>query len=115
MIRRLTISVVLLLGLSLAWACPFDSTLRAYLSTYFWMPFAKHPGSLERPNVRRISAPFGGMGEADNKTTLGRLRASYQGLSTPAFDQPAPEASSFAEIRGALAAARAVARGGHQR
>ena len=107
MIKRLAICVVLLLGLSLAWACPFDSTLRAYLNTYFWMPFAKHPGSFERPNVRRISAPFGGMGEADNNTTLGRLRASYQRLSTPAFDQPTPEANSFAEIRGALAAAQA--------
>jgi hypothetical protein len=110
MIKRLAIScVVLMLGIGLAWACPFDSTLRAYLNTYFWMPFAKHPGSFERPDVRRISAPFGGMGEANDKTSLGRLRAAYQRLGAPAPDQSTPEVDSFEELRKALEAARADA------
>ena len=81
--RILRMSTILLLGLSFAWACGFDSTLREYLDVHFWLPFAKTAKSFEKPNVRRISVPYAGMGKAD-ATPLGRLRDAYQHTSNDA-------------------------------
>jgi hypothetical protein len=74
---------ILLLGLSFAWACGFDNTLREYLDVHFWLPFAKTAHNFEKPNVRRVSVPYAGMGKAD-ASPLGKLRAAYQRLSAPA-------------------------------
>jgi hypothetical protein len=104
MMRRLLFAAI---GLVLiAWTCPFDDTLRAYLSRHFWMPFAKHPGSFERPNVRRVSAPFAGMVKEEAQTPLQRLRAMYQQISRPEWGQHAFNAP-FAKYREVLAAAQA--------
>ena len=108
MIKRFAISSIVLLSiLGFSLACPFDSTLRVYLNTYFWMPFAKHPGSFERPNVRRISAPFAGMGVVRENTTIGTLRASYQRFSKPDFDSLNQPGGDFSGLRRDLAAAQA--------
>jgi tetratricopeptide (TPR) repeat protein len=69
------------LGICLAWACPFDATLRAYLDAHFWLPFSKSPRHFERSNVRRVSVPFAGMAEAGGDNALARLRAAYQQIS----------------------------------
>ena len=68
-----------LVGLALVWACPFDNTLREYLSVRFWLPFAKMTSSFERPKVRRADAPYAGMTAATGNSPLERLRAIYQG------------------------------------
>lgn len=75
--------------LAAAWACPFDVSLREYLSARFWLPFAKSAASFERPNVRRISAPFAGMTRDAADTPLARLRALYQGIGSEP-KSPAP-------------------------
>src|SRR5436305_12543525 len=64
-------------------ACPFNDELREYLSAHFWLPFAKWPASFERPNVRRISAPFAGMADAKGDSPMPRLRAAYQQMAVP--------------------------------
>lgn len=78
---------LLLLGLSLAWACGFDNTLREYLDVHFWLPFAKTAQNFEKRNVRRVSVPYAGMGKAD-QSPLGRLRKQYQSEATPAESAP---------------------------
>ncbi len=75
--RILRMGAVLLLGLSFAWACGFDGTLREYLDVHFWLPFAKTAKNFEKPSVRRISVPYAGMGKVD-ATLLGQLRGVYQ-------------------------------------
>jgi hypothetical protein len=77
---------LLALMLVIAWACPFDTSLREYLSARFWLPFAKRPAAFERPNVRRISAPFAGMVADVSERPLAKLRAAYSAIATP---QPA--------------------------
>ena len=52
---------LLLVGLLVACACPWNDDLREFLNSHFWLPFAKQSASFERPNVRRMNAPFAGM------------------------------------------------------
>src|SRR5437868_5807928 len=70
----------LLFGLGFVWACPFDTSLREYLTAHFWLPFSKLHSSFEKPNVRRISVPFAGMAPVQGDSPLAKLRAAYQGL-----------------------------------
>ena len=56
--------------LALVWGCPFDNTLREYLSARFWQPFAKTGTSFEKRGVRRMSAPFAGMRKTAGETPL---------------------------------------------
>jgi len=94
--------------LALVWGCPFDNTLREYLSARFWQPFAKTGTSFEKRGVRRMSAPFAGMRKTAGETPLEKLRAAYLPVeqvqagsiySTPVRFDAAP-------LRKALAAAR---------
>src|ERR1700679_1954367 len=75
---------LLFLGLSLAGACAYDTTLRAYLDAHFWLPFSKQAWYFERKNVGRISVPYAGMIRGNDSTPLTRLRAAYQEISQPA-------------------------------
>ncbi len=97
---------LLLLAFGLVWACVFDDTLREYLSAKFWSPFAKKGASFEKPNVRRISAPFAGMAAAQGDTALAKLRAAYQQLSHPDPFASEPQRFDVAAFRQAVAAAR---------
>ncbi len=92
----------LFLSLGLVWACGFDDTLREYLSARFWLPFAKHPSGFERPNAPRMDAPYAGMAGTEGSSPLEKLREAYQQIS-----QPQPEGFDVAELRRAVAAARA--------
>jgi hypothetical protein len=65
----------------LAFACPFDMSLREYLDARFWLPFAKSAANFERPNVRRVNAAFAGMRSDHAETSLCRLRDLYQLIS----------------------------------
>ncbi len=98
--RRL--GAMLLLGLAFVWSCPWDTSLREYLSAHFWLPFAKQAANFERPHVRRISAPFGGMMAAKSARPLAKLREAYQTIA-----QPQAEPFEDAGLREAVAAARA--------
>ena len=86
--------------LGLLGACGFDDSLREYLSARFWLPFAKHASNFEKPNIRRIDAPFAGMASGDRNTPLEKLRYAYLGV-------PQDRAFDAAPARAALAAARA--------
>ena len=103
MARRLLRSCgFLLINISFLCACAFDETIREYLNAHFWLPFAKRPASFEKPNVRRISAPYAGMTAAEGDSPLEKVRAAYQQISQPesvSFDVALP--------RQAVAAARA--------
>jgi hypothetical protein len=106
--QRLLHAGILLLGLGFVWACPFDVSLREYLSGSFWLPFAKHPPSFEKPHVRRINAPFAGMTKSQGDSPLARLRAAYQQLSHPPLYEQAPP-YDVTELRRAISASRADA------
>ncbi|MEO5924491.1 MAG: hypothetical protein ABIR70_11755 [Bryobacteraceae bacterium] len=71
-------SLLIALLCGVVWACPFDQSLREYLSVSFWLPFAKSGSNFERRNIKRSDVAFAGKGEVD-ATLLGRLRAAYQG------------------------------------
>jgi len=68
------ISLLLVAGLGLAFACGFDSSLREYLDARFWLPFSKQGWHFEKKNVRRIFAPYSGMTKAVGDTPLAKLR-----------------------------------------
>ena len=94
--------------LLLACACPWDDELREYLNAHFWSPFAKHAASFERPNVRRMDAPYAGMAPAQGSSALARLRAAYQQLSQPEpYSQNPLPPSDLSSLRQAVTAARA--------
>jgi len=78
--RRLARICFLLPALAFLGACPFDSSLREYLSAYFWQPFAKREPSFEKPHVHRIYRPFAGMTPVDGHSSIANLRAAYQGV-----------------------------------
>ncbi|HLJ45751.1 MAG TPA: hypothetical protein VKU01_07080 [Bryobacteraceae bacterium] len=101
-VRR--IGGVLLFGFAFVWSCPWDSSLREFLSARFWLPFAKNGANFERTHVRRISAPFAGMMNAEGDRPLAKLRAAYRQISQP-------QSGPFAEagLREAVAAARSDA------
>lgn len=80
-IARVAALVVFALGL--LWACPFDSSLREYLSARFWHPFAKRGASFERPNVRRIFKAFAGTEAAEGRSPLEKLRRAYYNIAGP--------------------------------
>ena len=82
------------LALVLVWCCGFDTTLREYLSARFWQPFAKHAANFERPNVRRVSAPFAGMTAEAGERPLAKLRAAYREIAEPQTDV---DAAAYAE------------------
>jgi hypothetical protein len=88
-----------LIGLAGVWACESDSQLREYLSAHFWLPFAKHAASFERPHVRRMDAPYAGMTAVKGESPLEKLREAYQQIPR----------STSAVLRQAVAAARAAA------
>lgn len=77
--KRLVRIALLVPTLAFLGACPFDTSLREYLSAYFWQPFAKREASFEKPHVYRIDKPFAGMGRVEGHGPLADLRASYQG------------------------------------
>ena len=95
----------LLLGLGMVWACPFDVSLREYLSGAFWLPFAKRAAAFERPHVRRMDAPFAGMSKDEGDTPLARLRAAYRPISQPVMDTE-PLSFDARKLRQMVAAAR---------
>jgi hypothetical protein len=100
----LSVRIVLLFAiLSAIWACPFDDTLREYLSAHFWQPFSKYPYSFEKRNVKRISVPFAGMAKSQSDTPLLKLRAEYQKISQP---QNTPLSFDQTALRQAIASAR---------
>ncbi len=90
------------LGLGIVWACPFDSTLRAYLDAHFWLPFAKQAKHFERKNVRRVNASFAGMAKGKGTTPLATLRGMYQQIA-----QPMTETFDAERFRTAVTEARA--------
>ena len=99
---------LLLVGLLTACACPWNDELREFLHAHFWLPFAKHSGSFERPNVRRMDAPFAGMTAAQGDSPLARLRTAYQKIPQPEMYNPTPDTGpDVAPLRRAVAAARA--------
>jgi hypothetical protein len=57
---------------SLVRACGFDDTLREYLNTHFWLPFAKNGNHFAKADGSQLSAPFAGMGKP------GKLRDAYE-------------------------------------
>lgn len=93
---------VILAGLLLAWACPWDETLRAYLDAHFWLPYSKRFPDFATKNVRRTAEPYAGMTKGPDNTALARLRDAYQAISSGDMQTPAP-----ASLAHALDAARA--------
>lgn len=85
-------------------ACPWDTSLREYLSRKFWQPFAKHPARFEKPGVHRISEPFAGMEPGKGDSPLAALREAYQDIASPRT-QP----FDVEPFRRAVEAARAMA------
>ncbi len=85
-------------GLGLVWTCPFDSSLREYLSAYFWMPFPHRIGSDAARNPRGQRLPFAGLLQQAEDSALNQLRRLYRRW----------EEASAAEFTQALAAARAM-------
>lgn len=85
------------LGLSVVWACGFDNSLRMYLYTRFWQPFAKSGASFAKP-VHARPDPFAGMRKVEGTTSLERLRAAYQSIAAQTFDEMAL-AKAVAEAR----------------
>jgi hypothetical protein len=99
---------LLFLGLLVAGACPWNDELREYLNVHFWLPFARHSASFEKPNVQRINAPYAGMSSAQGDSPLARLREAYQKISQPQpYYQNPPPPLDPAPLRKAVAAARA--------
>lgn len=87
---------------SALWACAVDQSLREYLSTYFWMPFAMRYGDLAPNRVERYSSAFAGMNAAATKPALARMERLYQtGAALPESSQYKP-----GELQSALAEAR---------
>ena len=102
--------LLLLMALLIACACPWNDELREYLNAHFWLPFAKHADSFEKPNVRRINAPFAGMTEVQGNSALARLREAYQGMSRHASYNQNPQPSpNLLPLRQAVSDARADA------
>jgi hypothetical protein len=98
---------MLLFGICLVLACPFDDTLREYLNAPFWLPFAKHSWHFEKRNVRRIFVPFAGMTKAEGGSPLEKLRSAYQTIANPDPYELSPEPFDPAPLRDAVTAARA--------
>ena len=99
---------LLLLGLLTACACPWNDELREFLNAHFWLPFAKQSASFERPNVRRMDAPFAGMTAAQGDSPLARLRTAYQEISQPEiFSAHCQITTRNSPLQQAVAAARA--------
>ncbi len=72
-------AAVLLAGLALASACGFNQSLREYLYSHFWLPFAKRPQDFRRLNRPDSPTPFAGMATvAVADTPLNKLRAAYK-------------------------------------
>ncbi len=92
----------LMLAMMVVYACPFDSTLRAYLNGRFWWPFAKEARHFERAGVKRANAPFAGMTKSSGSSPLAKLRSAYQNIS-----QPSSQEFDAAPYEQAIAAARA--------
>lgn len=99
---------LLLVGFLVACACPWDDDLREFLNAHFWLPFAKQGASFERPNVRRMDAPFAGMTAAQGDSPLSRLRSGYQKIPQPEIYESTPPAHpDVAALRQDVATARA--------
>ncbi len=99
---------MLLAALLTASACPWNDELREFLHGHFWLPFAKQSGSFERPNIRRMDAPFAGMTAARGDSPLARLRKAYQKIAQPKiYDRTPGTEPDVAPLRQAVAAARA--------
>jgi hypothetical protein len=95
------VATVSLVGLALATACGFDSTLRAYLSAQFWLPFSRGPAWFERAGVRRANTPYAGMTKVAGASALEKLRTAYQVISA---GKDVPDTT---RLKSALTAARA--------
>jgi hypothetical protein len=105
-VRAFRFAALLVCGLGIVFACGFDNSLREYLDARFWLPFSKQAWHFEKPSVRRVSAPFAGMGKSVGDTPLAKLRAAYQEMPQPDLG-PAPVLPDPAKLRSAVAAARA--------
>lgn len=100
--------LLLFLALLIASACPWDDELREYLNAHFWLPFAKHLASFEKPNIARINMPYAGMTAAQGNNPLARLRAAYQKISKPdLYDHNPPTPPDLSAVRDLVALARA--------
>ena len=100
--------LLLLLALLMACACPWNDELREYLNGHFWSPFAKRAAGFEKPNVRRMDAPYAGMIAAEGDSSLARLRAAYQKLpQAEPYHRTPPAPPDLSPLRQAVAAARA--------
>lgn len=97
-LRPLVVSAA---AIAFLWACPFDQSLREYLTLRFWSPFTKRPANFEKYNVRRVSHAYAGMGPASSSSPLDELRILYRGISSPI-----ETSLDIAPFRKALAAAR---------
>lgn len=84
-------------GFSFAWACGFDDTLREYLSAPFWLPLSKRAGDFGNKDLKRLSAPYAGMGKAAGDKPIDRLRSAYQNRES---QDPAAAEKLAAEARG---------------
>lgn len=93
--KRILLSIFgIVAAVAVVESCPWDSSLREYLSRSFWLPFSKHAPPLERKNVRRVSAAFAGMGNTDGSSSLIALRRAYQHINEDdnfGFVIPPPE------------------------
>jgi hypothetical protein len=95
------VSTLLILGLGFAGACAFDTSLREYLDSRFWLPFSKHIDDFAHKNVSRVFTPFSGMSETHDTSPLSRLRTAYQEISAPmnAKFEEAPLRKAVADAR----------------
>jgi len=96
---------VLPLALGVACACAFDDALREYLSTNFWLPFAKSGWDFAI-SAPATTSPYAGMTRAAGASPLERLRAAYQGIAQGRYDAALlQKAVAEARADGALGAA----------
>lgn len=74
--KRLRAPIILIFVFGLVWACPFDQSIRSYLSASFWMPFVQH-AVLTVPPQKGNDTPFAGRIDSGIKSPLQDLRNAY--------------------------------------
>jgi hypothetical protein len=73
----------LALGLTVAWTCGFDTSLREYLDVRFWQPFVKSASHFAKPRAEGALVPYAGMHAVEGQSSLANLRAAYQRIAFP--------------------------------
>lgn len=94
---RFRAPLILISLLGLVWACPFDTTIRSYLSASFWMPFVQH-AALKVPPQKGNDTPFAGMIFSETKSPLQKLRDSYTVDGNPHALAAARESSGLTPV-----------------